>query len=509
MFATDKAFKIASGLHESHDTVNDKVYDQMEQYWLPLYKGYCPEIHKTKRKSIANPSGVDAKMLTMNFPKLACAYKARLVFSENVDFSIYSNSGRDTEALAVDEFIRDIFKRNRFFKTARVHAEKDMYALGGFVVKPFFSNGKISYDFVSATDFIPTEWVNGMIRGGSFISRSHKNGYSYTKVENQRIEGNTCIVENRLYKSKKSDKLGERVDLSELYDDLEEMIQIENVSKPLFAYFKSANANNVELESPLGISAFANSIDTLQALDTWFDSLHREIKLGKLRTVLSHTALREITPTKEGMRHGLYFDTEDEAFEIINTGESDTGSPNSPLGHISPLLRVQEHVMAINTLLDVLSSQLGISGGTFSFDGKSMKTATEVVSEDSETYLTKRDDENDINFSMMDLFEATVIMGQLYGLIKDVDLDDFHFQTLFDDSIIVDDNKRREEALLEVDKGLRSVESFMKEFRGLDEKEIQEELDKIKNTQQRGYQDFMGGVEEEIEEDTNEDELEV
>lgn len=46
-------------------------------------------------------------------------------------------------------------------------------------------------------------------------------------------------------------------------------------------------------------------------------------------------------------------------------------------------LRVDEHVKAINALLNILCFQVGLSPGSFSFDAnEGIKTATEVISQD-------------------------------------------------------------------------------------------------------------------------------
>lgn len=63
---------------------------------------------------------------------------------------------------------------------------------------------------------------------------------------------------------------------------------------------------------------------------------------------------------------------------------------NSKIADISVEIRVEEHVSAINALLNILAMQIGFSSGAFTFDGTGVKTATEVVSEQSETFRTKK-----------------------------------------------------------------------------------------------------------------------
>ena len=58
-----------------------------------------------------------------------------------------------------------------------------------------------------------------------------------------------------------NNSLGKEINLSEVpeWKDIEKEVRIENVEKPLFAYYKPPTANNVDAKSPLGISVLINS----------------------------------------------------------------------------------------------------------------------------------------------------------------------------------------------------------------------------------------------------------
>lgn len=58
-----------------------------------------------------------------------------------------------------------------------------------------------------------------------------------------------------------------------------------------------------------------------------------------------------------------YFDAEDEAFVALNTGDADA----LKIVDNTVELRIQEHVLAINALLNILCFQIGLSAGSLSF----------------------------------------------------------------------------------------------------------------------------------------------
>ena len=79
---------------------------------------------------------------------------------------------------------------------------------------------------------------------------------------------------------------------------------------------------------------------------------------------------------------------------------------------------MEEYQKAIDIQCRLLERQTGFSPGTFSFDLKSGRmTATQVVSDDKETYnTTKAIQENGLRQGLLDLMYAYDIYATLYGL---------------------------------------------------------------------------------------------
>ena len=134
----------------------------------------------------------------------------------------------------------------------------------------------------------------------------------------------------------------------------------------------------------------------------------------------------------------------------------------------------------------------------YNFNGQGVKTATEVVSENSDTYRTKKHHE-------------TMVNDCLYGLIKAIcELENIPFKTInivFDDSIIEDENALIQRGLELYQNKVISLEKFMQKYLHYEESEIQEEITKIQNenklVQPEGM-DFFG-----MEQETESQEEEV
>src|SRR5690606_2302477 len=158
-------------------------------------------------------------------------------------------------------------------------------------------------------------------------------------------------IKNELYESERPNELGRKVALETLYPDLEEEVSIEGLKNPIFVYFKPNTANNFDTQSPLGISLYANALDVMKAIDTAFDSLHREFRLGKKRIIVPEPMIKTVVDPQTGQMK-RYFDASDEIYEAL-AGDMD----DKDIKEISVELRVEEHIAAINALLNIFAMQ--------------------------------------------------------------------------------------------------------------------------------------------------------
>lgn len=276
-----------------------------------------------------------------------------------------------------------------------------------------------------------------------------------------------------MYESKNQGDLGVKVSLSTLYPDLDEEVRIENLSKPMFVYFKPNTANNLDLTSPLGISLYANALSTLKSLDIAFDSFQREFVLGKKRIVVPASAIRTVIDPQSGIPQ-RYFDATDEVYEAMNFDDG-----VKQIQDISVELRVEEHTAAINALLNYVSMQVGFSAGAFSFDGQGVKTATEVVSENSKTFRTKQSHETIIEDGIRDLVDIIIEIAALYDEFESTD--DYEVTVTFDDSIAEDQTAEINKQVTLVMNGLTTKKLAIMKIHGVSEEEAERIVEEIQN----------------------------
>ncbi|MBT0905724.1 phage portal protein [Streptococcus lutetiensis] len=347
---------------------------------------------------------------------------ASLVYNEQAEITSDNKS--------VDEFISYTLDNDRFNKNFERYLESGL-ALGGLAMRPYVDGDRIRVAFVQAPVFLPlqsnTQDVsNAAILTKTIKSEGRKNVY-YTLVEfhewvtaDGNEQGSTkdksyYRITNELYKSDISDALGQRVNLSELYPDLEPVTMFKDLSRPLFTYLKTPGMNNKDINSPLGLSIFDNAKTTIDFINRTYDEFMWEVRMGQRRVIIPEQMTKVTAQREDGsITFKRRFETDQNIYTQLGGGNMDANS----IKDITTPIRSNDYITAISEGLKLFEMQIGVSAGMFSFDGKSMKTATEVVSENSDTYQMRNSIAALVEQSIKELCVSICELGKATGLYK-------------------------------------------------------------------------------------------
>lgn len=447
--------------------------------WLSWYQGYVPKFHNVVDKT---PEGEQPRRkYTLGMAKVVCHEMATLVFNEKCSIVISDS--------ATQEFIDGVLEDNDFVKTFQHNLEYG-FALGGFVPRPYFDGQKIKIAYSSARDFFPLSTSAGRVTEGVCVTLTLRGQDIFTLLEWHTLENGGLTVTSELYRSRTQGSLGVQVALAELYPDLAPVVHLAGADEALLPYIKPSDANNFDIDSALGISIFANALDTLRMLDNAFDSFNLEFTIGRKRILVPAYMLRPVVDPETG-KMVRYFDTSDSVYEGMNMDDKESKGPVD----ISAELRVEEHVSAINALLNILAMKTGFSSGTFSFDGKSVKTATEVVSENSKTFRTKNAHENSVEEGIKELIRGICTLADQYGVFH---APDFDVTVSFDDSVAETRNDNAAYYSGLTVQGLLSKQRAIMKIFDVPREEALKILDEIKSEQAQSVDpaiaDLIGGT---------------
>lgn len=469
-----------------------------------IYRGKYNAWHLVNAPTIGNPNAT-RELFKMGMAKAVCAELAGLIWSEKAEVHV-SREGVVDDNDPLEQWVQKVLKKNAFYTKMQGHIEQTC-ALGGGALKvyakmrhddehePIRGTEKVMIDYCMADQFVPTAWDNAEVSEAVFVSRKAKDGYYYTRLEWHKWNGDTYIITNDLYRSEKyevsdtkqsQDILGIWYPLNDIYPELVPKAEIHGLDNSLFSYYRVPSANNVDDNSPLGISIYGNAFDTLHALDICYDSLVREFRLGKKRIIVPAAAVRTVADPETGIMR-RFFDANDEAFEALATDDPDALKVQDN----SIELRVEEHVQALNALLSVLCLQVGFSASTFSFDMKTgLKTATEVISENSKTYKTIKTFQNMTNPAVERLVHNIIQIGILYDMefegkkISALASGSYEVAVTMDDAVLEDSTTKLNRGILLMTNDAISRDTFRQEYLGMTEEESAAEEEKIQGQSQ-------------------------
>lgn len=347
---------------------------------------------------------------------------ASLVYNEQAEITA------DDDTL--NDFLNDMLGNDRFNKNFERYLESCL-ALGGLAMRPYVDGDKIRVAFIQAPVFLPLQSNTQDVSSAAILTKTikseGKNNVYYTLVEFHEWvtkDGDTYgstkdkslyRITNELYKSRTDSTLGERVNLSELYPDLEPVTVLKDLSRQLFTYLKTPGMNNKDINSPLGLSIFDNAKTTIDFINRTYDEFMWEVKMGQRRVLVPEQMTQLKVQDEQGnITFKRRFDVEQNVYMQVAAGNMDSGN----ITDLTTPIRSSDYISAIAEGLKLFEMQIGVSNGMFTFDGQGVKTATEIVSENSDTYQMRNSIVALVEQSIKELCVSMCELGNAVGIYK-------------------------------------------------------------------------------------------
>lgn len=401
--------------------VSSAEYDRIRES-LKYFAGKYPLIKYT------DSNGTLQKRAFNHLPIARTASKkiASLVFNEQAEIKV--------DDATADKFIQEQLNNDRFTKNFERYLESCL-ALGGLAMRPYIDGEQVRVSFVQAPVFLPLQSNTQDVSSAAIVTKTLKTQGQkvlyYSLIEFHEWTKDGYTITNELYESESKTRIGQRVPLNVIYEDLQETVTLNGLTRPLFTYLKPPGMNNKDINSPLGLSIFDNAKTTMDFINTTYDEFMWEVKMGQRRVAVPTQMINTQFDTNgEKVVVKREFETGRNVYEQFDSGDMDKGIGITDL---TTDIRSDDYIKAINKGLSLFEMQLGVSAGMFSFDGKSMKTATEVVSEQSDTYQMRNSIATLVEQSLKELVISILEIAKIYNLYTgeiptmdeiSVDLDD-------------------------------------------------------------------------------------
>lgn len=265
-----------------------------------------------------------------------------------------------------------------------------------------------SVELYTPDRFEVTQVTNGKITGAVFYDTQKVGDTWYTRLEYHRFEGEQYRITNKCYSGGSEYDLKTRVDIAVTpWPDLLEEAAIENIDRPLFGVLRTPQANNIAMNSPVGLPVFSEAVQELRDLDIAYSRNSKEIGDSKRMVMLDSDRLLPYGNPGNLDRASLP--------DYIRLVDGDTSTESDIYHEINPTLNTETRLKGIDALLNLIGFKCGFSPGYFVIDQKTgMVTATQVEADDRRTIQTIKDHRDKLEDCMGGLIYALNVFADLY-----------------------------------------------------------------------------------------------
>lgn len=356
---------------------NNAAYYTQIGVWLDWYKGLVHDFHTTiTSNGITVPKRVIyrlqlAKRVSEDWASAVCADKPQIVVSgARANSSIFVQGNKNNSGVLGSNNFNTILSRGLewMFALGTSAIVLDLEGIGvdavGNIVDA--SRGRIGLSLYEATRVVPISFKNGNITECAFITQHEHKGVPYFSVSCHIKEEDGYVIYSYV--------LNNRGNLSSLTFGLLPIIRTK-MQRPLFTIFTPNIANNVDLDSPMGLSVYANAIDNLKGTDQVFDACIRDVTTGQ-RIVLMNKCL--LTVGSDG-KPIVPQDAKQSYFQFF--GDEASAGVGEFIKEFTPKLNSTELDKELQNQLNMLSFKCGLGVHYYNFDRSGGLTATEYNGE--------------------------------------------------------------------------------------------------------------------------------
>lgn len=430
--------------------------------WGKWYKGKVPSFHSY---TVFNGQKKQrCQRLTMHMAKQACEDWASLLMNEKVEFVVSSKEKMEKLLLKLDFWTKanEAVEKGWALSLSALVVELDKLEVeineetGEGTITPS-DKTEVLLSMYSANKTVPVTFKNNECVECAFVQENTDG--KVISIHKLNEEGNYDII---VLETDKNDKIKSNYTIHT------------NEKYRWFSLIYPRITNFIDIDSPYPISIFATAIDTLKAIDVAFDSYNNEFLLGKKRTYVSAEMFEVDKETGEEKR---VFDPDDVVVYRLPKATTLNGEEKPYVFNVTDSLRAAEHSQGIQDMLNFYSKQVGLGVDYYRFEKGRVMTATQVISEKSDTFRNLKKHEAVLEKALVSLLKALmyaynefVVDEEKFDKIDEV-------AVKFDDSIIEDKATEKSNDQKDVDMGIMSHKEYRAKWYG----EEPDEAEKIVN----------------------------
>lgn len=474
-------------LNKKYNTTISTEYYTHIKNWRLWWEGFVKEVH-TYREVGTNGNVRTRELFRLGMAKRITEDWASLLLNEKTTITTEDDKasawlmGEDSE-----QGTGGVLGDSNFWAEANELLEKAFaYGTGAFVARA--DGAKVSekgavipsadcraaIEYVDALSIIPLSVEKSRITEAAFISEFTKRGQDYVYIETHtKGENGNYIIENEYFLLE-----GMQLKKSETPETIAPII---NTGSPIpwFALIRPNITCNIRENNGLGMSIYANAVDSLKAVDIAYNNFVKDFILGGKKVFYNKQMLqtnsegKTITPD----------DVVQQLFQQVGDGMD--FDAKQMVQEFNPSLRVQENKDGVQAQLDYLSFKCGMGTKRYQFQASGVKTATEYNGERQELVQHAQRHAIIVGSALKTLCKALLYIGKAFC---DADIDpETVVNVNFEDGFIIDDVAARENDRQDIRDGILQHWEYRVKWYGETEEEAKAAIKGMQTAQNNPF----------------------
>lgn len=416
----------------------DLISNDYQSYideWTEYYQGNVTDFHIYN--DFDGEETVEKERLTLQMAKKVCEDWADYLWNPEAKITVDDNFQE-----TLDKILRDNNFSYRFNESLELG-----FALGTMAIENKTIGDKVHIDFIKANNILPI-YNNGNF---AWLVYSDLDNDTFHVTIHNSYKDDKYLIENFVFFNNDDNELT-LLDVDIMLETYNIIDEIE-YNTPMIQIIKPAIANNLDFQTPYGISIYANALAELRTTDQAYTSLDNETDIGQMISFVTAQDLKNINGKSKFPNAKRFYKMEGDS-TFANGLSRDTHSPT---------LRTDGFIQSLETNLNLLGRKVGFGDNAYTFtDGSIYINTAQVISTNSKFFKTRQKHLVGVSNAVDSMVRAIYELTNDKEYIEDITVE-------FDDSIIHDKEQEDKELDFQLMNGLISEVYYWQMKLGLTE----------------------------------------
>jgi A118 family predicted phage portal protein len=337
--------------------------------------------------------------------------------------------------------------------------------LGGCIVRPIFSNGKLQYETIPLGNYLPAQYdFDGTLTGALIMKQIQNGSKKWLLTENHTFENGAHTVECTLYRNE-----GGSLRKTTLTDcpqtaDITPLYVWQNVKQPMIIEFRNHAVNKID-GSNVPVPIIAGAEDLIEDADKQFERMNWEQEAGAMR-VFADRDLFQKRQKRNGSETTSATELKPELNRLLVQIEGDGSAEGKKITEHAPTLRTTAQNEMLQQIFRRIELTCNIGKGTISDMESQIQTATQYSGGRQELYAIVDQIEDEIEAKYQHCADVFAHMAAAYKIGSN---DSKITITWNDDATRKDITAAKTMAMQEINTGIKNKWEYRRDFFGEDE----------------------------------------